>query len=139
MDACRSAVFPGSTSGIRKAAEAFGEFAAGHGLGEDACWPFRVALDETLSNIVKYAYAGRPAGEIEVEFRISDGELSLAILDDGAPFDPLRAPRPDLGAALEHRRAGGLGISLLRGLMDSVAYERRGDRNRLVLKRRLDR
>jgi serine/threonine-protein kinase RsbW len=137
MEALRSAVIPGSPSGIRRAAEDFGAFAAAHGLAEDACWPFRVALDEALSNIVKYAYPDQPEGEIEVEFRLERGELSVTILDDGAPFDPLRVPAADVAAPLERRVPGGLGITLVRGLMDAVEYERRDGRNRLVLRRKL--
>jgi anti-sigma regulatory factor (Ser/Thr protein kinase) len=137
MDASRSAVVPGSASGILKAGEDLGEFTAALGLAPDACWPFRVALDEVLSNIVKYAYAGGPGGPIEVEFRMDKGVLRLTILDDGAPFDPLQAPPPDLASPLERRAAGGLGIALVRTLMDSVAYERKGGRNRLVLERKV--
>jgi anti-sigma regulatory factor (Ser/Thr protein kinase) len=137
MDASHSAVVPGSASGIRKAGEALGEFAAALGLGSEALWPFRVALDEVLANIVGHAYAGGPSGAIELEFHMQAGVLRLTVLDDGAPFDPLGAPPPDLSAPLARRAPGGLGIALVRALMDSVAYERRGGRNRLVLERKV--
>ena len=55
--------------------------------------------------------------------------------DDAEPFNPLDAPLPDTAAPLEGRQVGGLGIALVRHLMDGVVYERTGGRNRLVLRR----
>ncbi|MGH8701072.1 MAG: ATP-binding protein, partial [Burkholderiales bacterium] len=59
------------------------------------------------------------------------------IEDDGVPFNPLAMPAPDVSTPLRERRVGGIGIHFVRSLMDGVAYDRAGERNRLVLTKRL--
>ena len=96
----------------------------------------QIALDEVLSNITKYAFTDDAEHEIHIGFQVFNDVLEAAIEDDGAPFDPLALPAPDLSAALPERRLGGVGIHFVRSLMDEVAYERAGERNRLVLRKR---
>ena len=62
---------------------------------------------------------------------IGGGFLSATVSDDGKPFDPLSLPEPDIHAPIEERKVGGLGIHLLRKLMDTVEYRRTGERNEL--------
>ena len=64
-------------------------------------------------------------------------EVTLEFRDDGRPFDPLAAPPPDLRSPMEHRSTGGLGIHLLRSLVDAAEYVRLGSENVLTLKKRL--
>ncbi len=127
----------GTRSGIRQAIEAFDEFRAENGLRPSAVWQVNVALDEILSNIVGHAYRNRPDAWIDVTFALAGGSLEVTIVDDGPPFDPLALPLPDLTASIEARRPGGLGVHLVKGLMDGVEYARRDGRNWLVLRHRL--
>ena len=100
-------------------------------------WPFQVALDEALSNIVHHGLAGREGtAEIEIEFRLVGAEVEIVLADDAPPFNPLEVAEPDTARSLEERPVGGLGVALVRKLMDVVEYERREGRNQLRLRRR---
>ena len=139
MDTVQTLDVPATPDGLRDAERGFDEFASGHGLTRNDIWPFHVALDEILSNIVKYGYAGQDAtGRITIELRLEADALGMVILDDASPFDPLEAERPDTGLAAEERPIGGLGIEIVRRLMDVIEYDREdAGRNRLTLRRRL--
>ncbi len=92
-----------------------------------------VALDEILSNIAKYAHSGDETHLIDVRLSIARERVVTQIEDDGVAFDPLQMAEPDLDVSLEDRQIGGLGIHLVKNLMDDVAYSREGKRNRLTL------
>lgn len=96
----------------------------------------QVALDEVLTNITEYAYTDNAEHKIHICLRVLDNVLEAVIEDDGAPFDPLAIPAPDVSTPLHQRRVGGVGIHFVRNLMDEVTYERAGERNRLVLRMR---
>ena len=96
-----------------------------------------MALDEALSNVVRHGFADRRPHEITVVLTLAIDELRVAIEDDGHSFNPLTAPRPDLDSPLGERRVGGVGVHLIRELMDRVRYERVGGRNRLTMVKRL--
>jgi len=113
------------------------QFAAANQLSSDVTADLHVALDEVLTNIIKYGYTDDRAHEISIQLRVEDGMLVAEIQDDGRPFDPLILPEPDVKASLKKRRVGGVGIHFVRKLMHEVNYRRMADRNRLVLKRHL--
>ena len=98
-----------------------------------------IAADEIFSNIAEYAYPdGGGTVEIQLAANPDGSELFLIFADRGIPFDPLTAPPPDTAAPLADRRIGGLGIHVVRRLMDRVAYRRTDDgRNLLTLTKRL--
>jgi anti-sigma regulatory factor (Ser/Thr protein kinase) len=96
---------------------------------------FRIelALEEILSNIVKYAYPDRE-GEIEIECCVDEsGKLRILIRDWGAPFDPTQCETPDLCKDACERPLGGLGVYLTRQLSGGLTYERLPDGNRLTI------
>lgn len=95
-----------------------------------------LAVDETLTNIIRYAYRGE-SGNVEVRVSADDRDYTVAFADRGAAFDPLSAPPPDLSTDLAHRKPGGLGIFFTRQMVDDVEYRRDGDRNILTLVMRL--
>lgn len=127
---------PTTTAGIQRISGIVDELAATHGLPEDVLADIQVALDEVLSNIIGYAYPEGGVHEIRVRVRLDEEMLTAEIEDEGIPFNPLEAARPDLTAGLKDRRVGGLGIHFVRELMDEVEYERLGPCNRLVLRKR---
>ncbi len=92
---------------------------------------FSLSLDEVLTNIITHSIGDRGDREIAVRIDIDGGFLSATVSDDGKPFDPLSQPEPDIHAPIEKRKVGGLGIHLMRKLMDKVAYRRAGGRNEL--------
>jgi anti-sigma regulatory factor (Ser/Thr protein kinase) len=112
------------------------DFGARHGLSSAVIHDLCVAFDESLSNIVKYGYRDDARHEISVRLEIAGAETVAEIADDGVPFDPLSAPPPRLEGGIDERPIGGLGIYLVRQLMDEVSYARRGNHNVLVMKKR---
>ncbi len=105
------------------------------GVPPEPCGDLVLALDEAFSNAVMHGYAGSP-GEVEVNARSSPGKVELMVADRAPAFDPFAdAPPPDLDAPLEGRSIGGLGVFLIRELMDRAEYRREDDRNILLMAR----
>lgn len=94
---------------------------------------FAIVFDELLSNIVRHAYPDDAAHVIECEIRRDDASIVATIVDDGDSFNPLEYPVPDTSAPLEERAVGGVGLHLVRRMMDDMRYERRDGRNVLTL------
>ena len=117
----------------------FDAFSAVHDLPASATGPFQVVLDEMLSNVIRHGYGDldRPR-EIEIGFHLEGGVLEVTFVDDSAPFDPVAAADPDTTGPLEDRPVGGLGIFMVKRLMDVVEYERREGRNRVVCRKRVE-
>ncbi len=114
----------------------FGEL---HEIPGRALYAVNLALDEVVSNVVLYGYDKASEELITVRLE-SDGEHLLAgVEDSGREFDPLSLPTPDLQAPLEARQVGGLGIHLMRSLMDKVEYRRAGGKNLLTMRKRVQR
>ena len=114
--------------------EAFGET---EGLGADAIFSVNLALDEVVTNVIRYAHDdGRPH-PIVVRLALEQGVLTAQVEDDGRAFNPLDAPVPDIGAGIDDRPIGGLGIHLVRSVMTSVEYRRQDGRNVLTMKKQL--
>ena len=118
--------------------ERFTLFVRKHRIVELTADRFRIALDEVLNNIITHAFPdGRPS-LIGIDWDIAGETITLVVEDEGIPFDPLARPAPDTTLPLEAREIGGLGIHIVRTLMDDVRYERRGGRNVLTMTKRLD-
>ena len=132
---------PATDAGIRAALDTLEGLWAAAGVSRAVSWPVDVSLDEVLANVVRHGLAGR--GEearvvLEIDFEPGDPPRCVVrVEDDGPAFDPLQAAAPDTSLGLDERPIGGLGIELVRRLMDEVHYERSGGRNRLRLARRL--
>lgn len=114
--------------------ELVAQLAERQGLSEDVVFGMNVALDEMLSNIIKYGYTDDAIQEIHVRLSVSGRMLVAEIEDDGQPFDPCAAAPVDVDAPFEERKVGGLGIHIVRTICADVAYARVDGRNRLVMK-----
>jgi anti-sigma regulatory factor (Ser/Thr protein kinase) len=114
--------------------ELVAQLAKERGLSDDAVFGLNVALDEMLSNIIKYGYTDDAIHEIRIRFNFTGPLLVVEIEDDGQPFDPCAAAPVDVDAPMEERKVGGLGIHIVRALMKDVGYERVDGRNRLIMK-----
>ena len=86
-----------------------------------------LALEEAVVNVINYAYAKGKRGHVEISSRVEGNRLLLTIKDSGAPFDPTQAAEADTTTDLRRRAIGGLGIYLVRNLMDDMKYERTDD------------
>jgi anti-sigma regulatory factor (Ser/Thr protein kinase) len=125
-------------SEVPRAAEQVEAFCRGKNIPAPIAYRFGLALDETLTNIMSYAFADGERHAIEIGIKRSDGYLTAIVSDDGAPFDPLSQPAVDVHAPVEQRKIGGLGIHLVRKLMDKADYQRRDGRNILTFSIRTD-
>lgn len=103
----------------------------------DLNMPINLALEEAVSNVMLYAYPGRDDGKVIVEFvrnSVKQGEhLIFTITDSGVPFDPTQQKEVDVTLSAEERAIGGLGIHLVKQLMDQVTYRREEEKNILTL------
>ncbi len=118
--------------------EAVGELAQSEDWAPDVEFQIKLALEELAINVVNYAY-GADGGEGGIELDVVSDENSIVIelADRGRPFDPLtEAPEEDTESALEDRPIGGLGVHLVRTMMDEATYRRDGDRNLMTLVKR---
>jgi anti-sigma regulatory factor (Ser/Thr protein kinase) len=104
----------------------------------DAALLANLAIEELVTNSVKYGYADTDEHLIDVEMRVADGRLVVHVIDDGRAFNPLEAPAPDLSQPIDERPVGGLGLHLLRTLSDTMTYERRNHLNCVTLVKRLE-
>lgn len=124
---------------IERLARAVIAFGQANQLPEEVVGDIRLALEEAVTNIIMHGYADADDHEIEIRFSASADRVAFTILDDGQPFNPLGAPAPDLDRDFDEMAIGGLGIHLIRELMDNVSYERIDGRNVLVMAKRTDR
>jgi phosphoserine phosphatase RsbU/P len=121
-------------SEIERLARIVDDFGRRHRLNAETTHNLKVALDEILTNIISYAYADAGDHTILTRFSLDPGHLTVELDDDGRAFDPLKAPEPDTKQLLEERPIGGLGIHLVRKLVDALEYRRQNDRNILVMR-----
>lgn len=127
----------GSPAGLHEAAQAFERFSAEHGVSDATRRAVQVVLDELLSNTIRCAEDGRRVS-IDLVFSLGDADVEVVITDDAAPFNPLEAAPADTTSPLSDRAIGGLGLMLVRELVDRMEYEYAGGRNRVMLEKRLD-
>jgi len=102
--------------------EFVGEEARRVGFSDKEIYSIQLAADEASSNIIEHAYAGVDNGKIEIDCSIFDGGLKVVMRDQGKPFNPSSVPEPNVKADLSERKIGGLGMYLMRKLMDEVSY-----------------
>ncbi len=106
---------------VEAALEAFVE---GHDLPPRTGYTLALIVEELVTNIVKYGYAGADAGPLKLTVRIDDGRVVGTLIDAGAPFDPTAMEAPDVEADMDDRRIGGLGVHLVRTMSEDFTYRR---------------
>ena len=103
-----------------------------HGFKIDDILDTQLAVEEVITNIIVHGYK-KAGGEIIISFRINPSNLEVRIMDSSPRFDPLSIPNPKLDGAIEERKIGGLGVHLVREVMDKVVYQYENGKNILVL------
>jgi serine/threonine-protein kinase RsbW len=109
-----------------------GEVARAGGFSDKDVYNIQLATDEAASNIIEHAYENQPDGVLELSCGMRGDVITIILIDHGESFDPSEIPLPDLKADLSDRKIGGLGIFLMRKLMDEVHYEPRFDKSNIL-------
>lgn len=110
--------------------EAFGQR---FGWSKKQIFQINFALEEVLTNIISYGYDDQAEHVIRVTVAQEDERITMRVEDDGIPFNPVEAPRPELECPVSLRKIGGLGIFLTKHMMDDVHYVRTAEHNILTL------
>jgi len=92
-----------------------------------------LALEEAVSNVILYAYPKGTDGLVDIEAVLRKDSLTFIVSDSGHPFDPTQTPEANIGLEAEERPIGGLGIHMVRNIMDNVGYERAEGKNILTM------
>ena len=108
------------------------------GLPQRFVFEINLALDELFTNIISYGFNDRSEHAIQVCIAADDGMLTITVEDDGTPFNPIARAEPRMPATIEDCTIGGLGIYLIKNLMDDVCYQRSQDKNILTLKKKIE-
>ena len=93
------------------------------GLKDSDVNAVELAVDEASSNIIEHAYQGTEKGDIECTCDCDKDRLIVILRDHGKPFELSKVPEPDLNSDLSHRQVGGLGVFIMKKLMDEVNFE----------------
>jgi serine/threonine-protein kinase RsbW len=107
------------------------------GLEPSMVLSLNLVLEEALSNVIFYGFEDESKHVIEIGFAKTGNELLISIIDDGREYDPTVKPDPDISTPVEERQIGGLGIFLIKKIMDTVEYQRKEDKNHLILTKSL--
>ena len=96
-----------------------------------------LAIEEAVVNVMNYAYPAGTQGQVVIDAKVSDMSLEFVISDSGTPFDPTAKKEVDTTLSAEERGIGGLGIHLVRQIMDSISYDRINGMNVLTLRKNI--
>jgi len=106
-------------------------------IDEGASIKLILVVEEMFTNIVNYAYLDKNLHNIDVIIELENDLFSATLIDDGKEFNPLNHTVQDLNAPVEHRQIGGLGIHLMKNIMDEYFYKRENGKNILIIKKNL--
>jgi sigma-B regulation protein RsbU (phosphoserine phosphatase) len=129
--------FHNRLSELDRLGQTLSEFSQQHGLAAKVTRDLNIALEEILTNIISYGYTDDREHVIRVRLDVQPGEVKAEVEDDGQPFNPLEASEVDTAKPLEERTIGGLGIHLVRKLMDGLEYQRQEGKNLFRMKKNL--
>lgn len=118
-----SQTFPARFEFLDEIREFVAQVAREGGFSEKAIYSLQLAADEASSNIIEHAYEGESDASLEITCEMRGSEIVIILQDWGKSFDPSGVKDPNLSADLSSRQVGGLGIYLMRKLMDTVRYE----------------
>jgi serine/threonine-protein kinase RsbW len=116
--------------------EFVGNIARRNGFNDKEVYNIQLAADEAASNIIEHAYEGESDASLFMTCDMKGGEIVITMRDTGKPFNPSLVKEPNLKADLSERQIGGLGVYLMRKLMDNVQYESTRAGNLLTMTKR---
>ena len=107
------------------------------GFDMSTTFKLNLAIEEAVVNVMSYAYPAGTKGDVDIDAEADDEQLMFVISDSGTPFDPTQKGEVDTTLSAEERGIGGLGIHLIRQIMDTINYERVDGKNVLTLRKKL--
>ena len=122
-------------SEIERIATVVSEFGQSNDLSDEVIYDIRLVLEEIVSNIIKYGYKDNDDHQIDIQINLESSVLTLEIKDDGNPFDPLEVKNDEVEKPWDERETGGMGIYIVKNLMDKAEYHRVENNNILLLKK----
>ena len=133
----KSLVLSNDTQEVPRLNDFVAEVCEAVGLDSIVAMQVKLAIEEAVVNVMKYAYPQGTRGDVTIEAVSNDVRLKFTIIDSGKPFDPTVLPEVDTTLPAKERRIGGLGIHIVRQFMDSINYERSGNLNILAIRKNL--
>ena len=131
-------VIKNDISEISKLATFIGELSEELDFTPELNFNLNLVLEEAVSNVILYAYGKEEQKEISLVAYLSDNNLVFVLTDSGMEFDPTKVPDADVTLSAEEREIGGLGIYLIRQIMNTVEYQRIDGKNVLTMRKELN-
>ena len=117
---------------IERIIEEVEQTAKENNIHQECIYKINLVLDEILMNIISYGYTDNSEHFIDINI-LFDSEISITVTDEGKQFNPLEASIPDVNKTLVERTIGGLGLQIVRAMMDSITYKYENNKNILLL------
>jgi anti-sigma regulatory factor (Ser/Thr protein kinase) len=133
----KSIILANDISEITRLYEFIEEMGNDFSLSPDIVFNLNLVLEEAVVNVINYAYPKEEHQYIYLSATMKDGSIVLVLTDTGKEFDPTAAPEADITLSADERQIGGLGIFLIRQIMNEVKYERIEGKNVLTLEKKL--
>ena len=123
-------------SSLEELEESVEQFGADQDWSPNLLFQMQLALEELACNIINHGF-GEAGHEFEIAISSSPEAVTIEVVDGARPYNPLtETPEPDVGAALDERKVGGLGVYLVREISDEMHYRREDGKNRLTIVKR---
>jgi serine/threonine-protein kinase RsbW len=133
-----SIVLVNQKSEIQRLSRFVERFGEAHRLSTDETLDINLILDEVVINIIVHGCDDEHGHEIHVQLALDADTLTIQVDDDGVPFNPVEAPPPNLDLPIEERPVGGLGIHIVRSLVDTIDHRRDDGRNVLTMTKKMN-
>ncbi len=126
-----------SLEDLQPLAEFVETFCADEAVPDGAAFHLALVIEEAASNVIRHGFADGRLGDGSVSIKRDGDRVTVEIVDDGPPFDPLSVPPPDPDTPLMERKVGGLGVEMMRRMTDQQIYRRDNGQNHLTLVKNL--
>lgn len=137
MESRLSLVLRNHLSELKRMSESVSAWCRGNNISSAVEFHVNLALDEIISNVIRYGWKDSGEHQFIVRLSLLNNVVTVEIEDDAQPFNPLEVPAPDLDRPLDERPVGGLGIHLVRQVMDGLEYQWQDGKNLLVMKKKI--
>ena len=125
-----------STGHLSEVRDFVARHAAAYGFNDKEVADIRLAVDEAYTNIIKHAYKNKLKKSVDIELGYDDTEFWISLMDTGQAFDPGNYQKPDIRQKIKEKKRGGVGVYLIRKLMDEVEYRSQDSINSIRMSKR---